>query len=423
MSDITRILKGKINKNIVLLQNFSYISLLQLFSMLMPLIIYPYLVRILGGELYGWVILAQVIASYCSIIVDFGFKKVCAKYVSIYRNDKAKLSNIMSSILILRLFLWIISFIVYIIIISIVNDYYRSWLLFFFSFFVTFNELLFPQFYFQGIEKMKFITIITMFIRLLSLILIFVFVKQKADYLLVPLMLSISYLIGGMVSLYIIFFKDKLRFVFPKYGDLKFYFLDALPIFMTDAICTIKDKLNYILLGNFLGGSSIVIFDLGTKFSNVLLKPVEVLNTVLFPKIAKERNLSFIKKIAMLILLLNVLLVIVFNVFLPEIVLLFIPGSIDLWPIRIYTLVPIILGLSSYISSNVLISLGYNKYLLYSIVFTTFIYLFILFFMYINDYLNSVFSFILLSVLSYFGELIFRLLMAIRIFKLEKNNN
>lgn len=76
----------------------SYITVFQVFVVLVPLAIYPYLVRVLGKELYGYVITAQVVASYASVFVNFGFRTVSARFVSIYREDKEKLSEILSSV-------------------------------------------------------------------------------------------------------------------------------------------------------------------------------------------------------------------------------------------------------------------------------------------------------------------------------------
>ena len=91
-----------------LIENFSYISILQVFILLTPLITYPYLTRVLGTELYGLVITAQVLSSYATIVVKFGFDSVSARHISMYRDDKSKLSEIMASILAMRFFLWVI---------------------------------------------------------------------------------------------------------------------------------------------------------------------------------------------------------------------------------------------------------------------------------------------------------------------------
>ena len=77
----------KIKNNKTIFSNFSYLAILEIFVLIAPLITYPYLVRVLGTELYGWVITAQVTASYASIIIDFGFRRVSAKYVASVRDN------------------------------------------------------------------------------------------------------------------------------------------------------------------------------------------------------------------------------------------------------------------------------------------------------------------------------------------------
>ena len=69
------------------------------------LITYPYLVDVLGKELYGVILSAQMLASYASLFIDFGSNFVCAKHVSINREDKNKLSEILSNVLAIRLVL------------------------------------------------------------------------------------------------------------------------------------------------------------------------------------------------------------------------------------------------------------------------------------------------------------------------------
>lgn len=412
-----------VKRHSTIFENFTYITALQVFVMITPLITYPYLVRVLGMELYGWVITAQVVASYCSILVDFGFKSVSARHVSINRNDKDKLSEIVSTILTLQGVMWLFCMVVYILIVSLIPSYRQHLWLFLFSFGLTFNELLFPQYFFQGIEKMKYITILNIVIRLIFLVLIFLFVKEAADYIFVPLLSSIGYFIGGCLALYVVFVREGLRFKVPSYSSMRYYVKDASPIFFTDVICTIKDKLNYILLGSCIGMGNVVVYDLGSKFTNILLKPTSIIGTVMFPKIARERNIRLFKKTAFLVLAVVILLVVVLNLFLPEIVRFFVAEKIELLPIRLYSLAPIFVSLSSCIASNLIIAFGYNRYILYSIIITTIVYLLLLGGFYLLGYLTSVTSFIVLTISSYLGELIYRLIIASKIFSYEHNRS
>jgi Membrane protein involved in the export of O-antigen and teichoic acid len=315
MVNIREKVQDFIGRHSVLFQNFTYISFLQIFLLAAPLITYPYLIRVLGKELYGLVITAQVVASYCSIIVRFGFDNVSAKHVSIARDDKNKLSEIFSSVQTVRLILWILSFFVYVGIILLVPIYKENFFLFLLSFGATFNELLFPQFIFQGIEKMKYTSILNIIIRSIFILLIFLCVKRPEDYLLVPLLNSIGYLIGGVISLYIIIHKERIVLKRPQFSTMTFYTKDAFSIFATDMVTSIKDKFNYLLVGSFLGMGEVVIYDLGSKFTNVLVKPGTIVGTVLFPKMAKEKNIRLFKKAAVLSFFVTLGLVLILNIF------------------------------------------------------------------------------------------------------------
>lgn len=409
-------------KNKVIIENFSYISLLQIFILLIPLITYPYLIRVLGKELYGIVITAQVVASYAALAIDFGFTRISAKDVSIFREDKFKLSEIVSSVLIVRLLIFVVSFAIYFLVISLVDSYKEHILLFIFSFFLVFNELLFPQFYFQGIEKMKSISLINIGTKTIFIVLIFVFVKNKSDYYLVPLFTSIGYLIGGIISLYIIFVKDGLRFLIPPYERIKYYTIDAFPIFSTNLVASIKDKFSYILVGSFIGMSEVVIYDLGSKFNNLLVKPVTILSMVLFPKMAVERNLNLFWKMLKYSFSAMIILIGFTYFILPNLVILFIGEAINLLPLKIFLIAPLFLSVSSYISSNIIIAFGHNKYIFYSILITTFIYISLIGSAYYFNLLNSVSVFIIITVVTYFSEFTYRIYVANKISLLNIDN-
>ena len=148
MSIVTKFIPDKI-----LLQNFTYITFLQVFLLIAPLITYPYLVKVLGQELYGVVLSAQMLASYASLVIDFGSNGVCAKHVSVNRNDVSKLSEIVNSIISVRFVFFFGCFLLYIGVVYLVPQYRAYYLLFLLTYGLTFNDLLFPQFFFQGIEN------------------------------------------------------------------------------------------------------------------------------------------------------------------------------------------------------------------------------------------------------------------------------
>lgn len=406
----------KLRNNRKLIDNFSWLAILEIFILIAPLFTYPYLVQTLGRELYGWVITAQITASYCTILIDFGFKRISARHIAISAGNITKISEVVSAILALRWGLWLLSFCLYIAVIWFIKPYHEQLTLFLLSFLTTLSSVLFLDFYFQGTENMKYITIINIIIRGLFVAATFIVINKPSDYIFVPLLWSVGYILGGAISIYVAFFKHKLSFIIPRRYVLKQHLREGSIIFTSEAMLTIKDKLNYNIMGALLGMSDIVIYDIGSKICNLLQKPVTILSTSLFPHMAKTPSVMVAKKALLLITITMTLVVAITNIFLPWIVNFFITEDVDLTAIRLYTLAPIILGVSTFIAVNIFYAFGKEKCILSSTYVTTIGYLCILALMYFTDQLNSVLAFVLLTINSLIIEAVYRCVMCRKIF-------
>ena len=415
---INKLLK-KYKQHKQIIENFSYLGFLQFFLLIYPLITYPYLVKVLGRELYGVVLTAQMLTSYASLLIDFGSNYVCAKHVSINRDNPHILSEIVSNVLFVRFLLFIACGFIYLIVTLVIPAYRDHFWLFILTYAFTTNDLLFPQFFFQGIEKMKFISIINIVTKVLMVFLIFMLIKSAEDVLLVPVIYSIGYVVGGLIALYQIVYKMKIRFVLPTLKASLFYLKDSSSIFATDLICTIKDKLSYLLVGTFVGMSEVVIYDLGLKLHGIAAKPYMLISMVMFPRFAKNRNINQLKRVLIISFFITLLVVAVANIFLNNIVLFFIHEECELLPLRLFLIGPLILSISYILSNNMFVAFGYNRYVFYSMIITTSTYVICLFLAFIFTEMNTIMTFICISLISYVAELFYRLLKAKHIYTLE----
>lgn len=403
------VLNEKLKNNKTILKNFSYLTILQVFLLLSPLITFPYLIKVLGKECYGLIVTAQVLVSYFSLIIEFGTNGVCAKYVSINRENKKVLSEIVCSILFFKFSLFVMSFLLYLLIVAIVPVYHTHWLMFVLMYSLTFNELLFPQYYFQGMERMGVITILNISFKLIFILLIFIVIKDINDYIYMPILYGVGHLVVGLISLYIVFQKDKLSFQIPNFRIIFKYVKEASIIFSTDIITTIKDRLNYLLIGKYINMGDVVVYDLAIKLNGFIIRPVNILASVLFPDFARNRNISKLRKSIIISFVCVIGLVLIVNIFLDPIIMFFLHERIDNVPIRLFSIAPIFLSVSYMLSYNFLLAFGYNKVLLQSIIVTTIIYILSLIVTFIFHRENSLYSFVVVALISYLSELLFRL--------------
>jgi len=356
-------IRNKAKQHKTLIQNFSYLSALQVFNMLIPLITYPFLIRILGADTYGLVIFAQAIVGYLLILVGFGFNISATREISIHRDNKAKLNEIVSSVLIIKGLLFVLSCLILALLLLFIPKAHGYEALFILSLWTCLSDVMFPIWYFQGIEQMKFITYISLTSRLIFLCFIFVFIHTPADYLFVPIINGFGAIVAGCVALFLIFRKDKIRFAWQPYQTLKYYFKDSIPIFVSNVSISIYASTNKVIAGAFLGMTEVAYYDLAEKLASVLKIPQSILSQSLFPKISKEKNLGFIKRMFKLSVGLNIVLFVLMIAFAHYLIILL--GGHQMLPatmaVNILAFSVPIIAMSNIFGIQLLIPFGYSK--------------------------------------------------------------
>ncbi len=363
MNEHIKNVKSIVKKNRILIGNFSYLSAMQVFTLLIPLATYPYLIRVLGKEIYGVIVFSQAIIGYFVLVVSYGFNTSATKDISIYRNNKLKLSEIVSSVLIIKGALLILSFILLGIVLCFIPEAHGYYLLFFITMWLAIYEFIFPIWYFQGIEKMKYITYFTLVSKLIFLALIFLFIKSPHDYLLVPVINAIGALLAGACSLYIIFKMHEIKFKFQKLTTLKKYFTESFPLFISAVSVSVFVQANKIIIGSCIGMAEVAYYDLADKIVQLLKMPQILITQAIFPKTSKDKNKSFIKKMMIISICLALLLFVLIQIFAHYVVIslggIHMEATVNL--LRILSIAIIFVYVSQYTSVHTLLANGYNN--------------------------------------------------------------
>jgi len=92
-----------------MIRNFSYLSILKVVTLVVPLITYPYLLQVLGSKNYGLVVWVWSISNFFIVFVNFGFDLNITKYISIHKRNKTKVSEIVSTTISAKLFLFMMA--------------------------------------------------------------------------------------------------------------------------------------------------------------------------------------------------------------------------------------------------------------------------------------------------------------------------
>jgi PST family polysaccharide transporter len=298
-----------------LIGNYMSLSFLQVFSYIFTLLTIPYLVKILGTDKFGLLMFAQAFIAYFIILVDYGFNLSATKEISFHRDDKEKITEIYSSIMIIKFVLLFFSVVFMNLIIFSFDKFKNDTLLYNLTFITVIGQALFPVWFFQGLEKMKHITIINISSRFLFTILTFVFVQVETDYIYVPILTGLGSIIGSIIALYIISFNFKQKIKLYPFLIIKKHFDYSTQFFLSRVSVSIYTSSNAFVLGLYGTNEMVGYYSIASKLYTALQNIYTPISQVLYPYVAKQQNIKMFKKIFKNVVIINSFVIVLLFIF------------------------------------------------------------------------------------------------------------
>jgi PST family polysaccharide transporter len=277
-------------KQAPVLKNASYLTLFEILRVVMPFIALPYLLHTVGAENYGRVVYAQAIIACFILIVNFGLDISAVKEVSISRDDRQKLNEIVSSVFILKTLLGILSLVILTTLVCTAPLFHRMARILYFAFLASIADILLPVWYYQGKEKMKQLTVTRFFSITFYTATIFIFIRSESDCEYIPLLQSLGLILSALISCHTVFVRDGIRLYLPPFAVVWRKFRESTPFFMSRASLVINTYMAKIMCGTFLSNSDTAAFDIVQKIYSGAMIPMQMYNQALYPNLAKSQD-------------------------------------------------------------------------------------------------------------------------------------
>lgn len=287
-------------KHKILVSNFVYLAILQGLNLLLPLITFPYLVRVLGIENFGLLSFSLALITYFQIITDFGFNSIATRDISVAIDDKKMQQDIFNDVMSAKLFLLVLSFLLMSTIIFSFEIFRNHWEIYFFSFGSVLGQAIFPVWFFQGIQKMRYITYLNVFTKIIFTIAIFVFVKQQEDYFLVPIFNALGFITAGILSFYFVKKHFDLHLKLQSFERIKNQLIKGKYVFLSELKISLFTNTNTLILGIFVGNQAVGYFSSAEKLARAIGNFQTPISNAIFPFLANEmisNKIQTIKKI------------------------------------------------------------------------------------------------------------------------------
>ena len=181
-----------------LIKNGFWLFVLQVFNTVVPMFTLPYITRILGPSGYGDFSLALNWILYLQVIVEYGFGYWGARKIA--TSGREELQKIYSSIITARIALMIFSFAAMCLVYMLSGKEYTHFVCMCILFSMVIGVAFQLTWLFQGMQDMKYITLINAVSRLVSVILIFLMVKRSTDVYLYCFLYSFTFILSAIIA-------------------------------------------------------------------------------------------------------------------------------------------------------------------------------------------------------------------------------
>jgi PST family polysaccharide transporter len=278
------------------LENYSFMTALSIFSALIGLIIYPYVIRMTGKDAYGAYVYAFTIATFFQAVIDYGFDSPCAKAIVQARDNLAERSRVVTSALLLKsgfIVLCVVAFVICICYVPFMQDHFRLCLMTFIQLIAT---SLFPVWYFQGLKKMKFVTYINLALRLSTIPLIIWLVHVPEDISVYAFIVMSSVVLGTLIA-YICLFVDGIRLQRITTERLRVLLHDSTPFFATSLTSSFKALAVKTIIKHSFGIGEVAIYDLAEKIVTIPRFFTQNINGALFPEVVDNATPNRVRRI------------------------------------------------------------------------------------------------------------------------------
>lgn len=182
-------------------KNFAYKSALTISTYIMNFITFPYVSRVLGVEGIGLVSFVDNTVNYFLLFASMGIGFLGTREIAAIKDNKKKSDTVFANVLGLNLLFTLVTLVIYLLCINFVDKLHQYDQLFY----IGSAKILFTAFliewFFTGIENFRYITLRSLMIKLIYIIMVFIYVRSKEDYELYFILTVATVVINAIVNI------------------------------------------------------------------------------------------------------------------------------------------------------------------------------------------------------------------------------
>ena len=276
-------------------KNFVYNLAYQLLILICPLVTTPYLSRVIGSDGVGTYSYVYSIVYYFMLFTLLGVNNYGNRAIAKVRDNKFELSKRFWEIYFMQLFMGLIMLLLYYIYVFCFNIKYFSTSLFAGLFIVS--AIFDINWLYFGLEEFKKTVVRNAIVKVLSVILIFIFIKNNNDICKYMVIMSVSTLLSQIIMWF--FLKENINFEKIKFEDVVKHIKPNLILFIPVIAVSLYKMMDKVMLGALTNVNEVGFYENAEKIVNIPMIFITALGTVMLPRIsniAEKGDIENVKK-------------------------------------------------------------------------------------------------------------------------------
>jgi PST family polysaccharide transporter len=360
---LRRYLSSTVGKNAISLY------IIHFANYLLPLVVVPYVVRVLKPTGFGLVAFGLSLVGYFMVFIDYGFSFSATRKISVARNDPVAVSRTVFTVWGAKLFLCLIGFLVLFLLVHLVPTFWHNRNLLFILYGLALGNVLFPTWLFQGMERMVHISVINLLVRLLMVAGIFTMIKRPEDYLWYAGLTSLGSIAAGLVGMAWAFHLFPLHPVVPSPREIWETLEEGWMLFLSKASISLYTVGNAFILGMLTNPVVVGYYSAGEKLIKAFIGLLGPISEAIYPRFTKmatdSKALAFMWSRRMLFVMggLGLVLSIALFVTAPLMVRIILGSQFgpSINVIRVLALLPALIAISTVLGVQIMLPFGKDK--------------------------------------------------------------
>ncbi len=355
-------------------KNFVMNVVLTVSTFIFPLISFRYVTNILSTDGYGKVRFATSVINYFSMFAQLGIPTYGIRACAMVRDDRQKLSETVYELLYINFLTCVITYIALIISVFLIRRFYDDRILFFIISAIIFFNAIGIEWMYKGLEQYTYITVRSIMFKVVALIAMFLLVKQESDYVMYGIVSILASSGSNVMN-----FLNARKFIDRTHvkHEWKKHLKPVLVFFAMAAATTIYTNLDAVMLGFIKTDSDVAFYDAAVKVKTILVGVVTSLGAVILPRASyyiENKMWQEFKRISSkaihFVLLVSLPLAVFFMIYADRSIYL-LSGekyASSIVPMMILMPTLILIGITNILGIQILVPLGKEKYVLYSVI-------------------------------------------------------